>query len=106
MQLVAEKRFASLTIQDVTSQAGLNRTTFYLHYSGLHELLEFEPITAQNSDGDSNPKLAMNLRFFSAGFTGVAAWWLEKGKPISIEQASLQIARDILPDYLRLVSNQ
>jgi AcrR family transcriptional regulator len=40
MQLVAEKSFASLTIQNVTRLAGLNRTTFYLHYSGLHELLE------------------------------------------------------------------
>jgi hypothetical protein len=45
----------------------------------------------------------MNLRFFSAGFAGVAAWWLEKGKPISAEQASQQVARDILPDYLRLM---
>jgi hypothetical protein len=31
-----------------------------------------------------------------------ATWWLEKGKPISVGLASLQIARDILPDYLRL----
>jgi hypothetical protein len=45
----------------------------------------------------------MNLRFFSAGFAGVAAWWLEKGQPISAEQASQQVARDILPDYLRLM---
>jgi AcrR family transcriptional regulator len=174
MKLVAEKQFASLSIQDVTREAGLNRTTFYLHYSGLHELLEdcaqtlfkqlradiyskkfigffgdptvlvpyiesvfrhleqhaqfyramlgrqgdplfrglyqeflseliFEPITGQSSIDDSNPQLAMNLRFFSAGFTGVAAWWLEKGMPISVEQASLQIARDVLPDYLRLM---
>lgn len=27
-------------MKDVTDAAGLNRTTFYLHYSGLHELLE------------------------------------------------------------------
>lgn len=174
MKLAAKKSLASLTIQDVTRQAGLNRTTFYLHYAGLHELLEdctralfeemragiyanktlhfpadttalepfvesvfhhlekhekfyrtmlgrqgdplfrglfqellseliFEPITARNPAGKSNPQLEMNLRFFSAGFTEVAAWWLDRGKPISAEQASLQIARDILPDYLRLM---
>ena len=175
MKLVVEKHFAGLTVQDVTSQAGLNRTTFYLHYIGLHELLEdcartlfeqmrsdiygnkalpfrgdgttlvpyvesvfrhleqyekfyramlgrqgdplfrglfqellseliFEPITAQTLKDDSNPHLEMNLRFFSAGFAGVAAWWVEKGRPISVEQASLQVARDILPDYLRLMA--
>ena len=40
MELAVEKSFASLTIQDVTRRAGLNRTTFYLHFNGLHELLE------------------------------------------------------------------
>jgi AcrR family transcriptional regulator len=172
-QLVAKKSFASLTIQDVTDQAGLNRTTFYLHYAGLHELLDdcartlfeemrddiyanelwgsrrdlssfvpfiesvfrhleqheqfyqimlgrqgdpmfralfqellseliLEPIANQTHEKNLSPKLEMIMRFFSAGFTGIASWWLEKGKPISIKHASLQIARDILPDYLRL----
>jgi len=45
----------------------------------------------------------MPIRFFSSGFAGIAEWWLEKGMPISAEQASRQIARDILPDYLRLM---
>jgi Transcriptional regulator len=40
MELVTQKSFSSLTIQEVTKQAGLNRSTFYLHYVGLHELLE------------------------------------------------------------------
>ena len=40
ISLVAEKSFPNLTIQAVTDLAGLNRTTFYLHYGGLHELLE------------------------------------------------------------------
>jgi AcrR family transcriptional regulator len=173
MGLAAEKYFSSLTIQDITHAAGLNRTTFYLHYVGLHELLEdcaralfaqmradiyahklmpsrqdrntfvpyvesvfqhleehekfyrtmlgrqgdplfrglfqellseliFEPFTGQNADFASDPRLEMNQRFFSAGFAGVAAWWLEKGKPLSTEQASRQVVSDILSDYLRL----
>jgi AcrR family transcriptional regulator len=175
MQLVAEKSFASLTIQDVTHLAGLNRTTFYLHYSGLHELLEdcartlfgqmrseiygnktsgfrqdpnvlapyitsvfhhlahhekfyramlgrqgdplfrvlfqellseliFEPME-RAPDEPSSLQLEMILRFFSSGFGGIAEWWLEKGMPISAEQASQQVARKILPDYLRLMGN-
>ena len=53
----------------------------------------------------SGYSLEMTLRFFSAGFAGVASWWLEKGKPIPVEQASVQIARDILPGYLRLMGS-
>ena len=176
ISLAAEKNFASLTVQDVTDLAGLNRTTFYLHYRGLHELLEdcartlfeqmhieiyankvsrdsrnpttltpfvesvfrhlekherfylamlgrqsdplfrglfqellfeliFEPIALRTQDDFTDPQLEMKIRFFNAGFTGVASWWLEKGKPIPVEQAALQITRDILPGYLRLMSN-
>jgi AcrR family transcriptional regulator len=176
ISLAAEKSFASLAIQDVTDRAGLNRTTFYLHYGGLHELLEdcartlfsqmrtdiyankvivdgrnmvtytpfvesvfrhleqherfyramlgrhgdplfrglfqellleliFEPIAHQTQSNLNDPQLDMNIRFFNAGFIGVASWWLEKGMPIPVEQASLQITRDILPGYLRLMGN-
>jgi AcrR family transcriptional regulator len=176
INLAAEKSFSSLTIQSVTDLAGLNRTTFYLHYGGLHELLEdcartlfaqmrteiysnkvigdarntttltpfvesvfrhleqnerfyramlgrqgdllfrglfqellleliFEPIAYQTQSDLTDPKFEMNIRFFNAGFTGVASWWLEKGKPITVEQAAMQITRDILPGYLRLMSN-
>lgn len=175
IQMSAEKRFASLTIQEVTQLAGLNRTTFYLHYSGLHELLEdctrelfgqmradiyankipdiqndptalvpfvesvfrhleqhekfyramlgkqgdplfrglfqellaeliFEPILTHAPGKNASAHFELIMRFFSAGFTGIAAWWLEKGKPISVEQASLRVAQDILPDYLRLMN--
>jgi hypothetical protein len=65
----------------------------------------FEPIVHQTQGDFSDPHLEMNIRFFNAGFTGLASWWLEKGKPIPIEQASLQFTRDILPGYLRLMSN-
>jgi AcrR family transcriptional regulator len=174
VKLAAEKNFTSLTIQDVTHQAGLNRTTFYLHYTGLHELLEdcaralfsqmrteiyanklldsqpgstklepfvesvfrhleehakfyramlgkqgdplfrglfqellseliFEPIANETPDEDSGHQFEMTLRFFSAGFTGIASWWLENDMPISAKQASRQVARDILPGYMRLM---
>jgi AcrR family transcriptional regulator len=170
MSLVVNRSFANLTIQEVTQQAGLNRTTFYLHYTGLPELLEdcarslfiemrseiyanlpdqyqasparlepfvrsvfyhlqnhekiyramlgkqgdpyfrslfqdflteliFEPVANAAAYPDG-----MVMRFFSAGFTGIASWWLDNYMPISAEQAARQIARDILPGYLRLMS--
>lgn len=174
MELMAHKGFSSLTIQDVTAKAGLHRTTFYLHYTGLHELLEdctrtlfnevrsevdkawdmphdpaalepvvvnvfhhlerhdsfyrtvlgkqgdplfrallqaliseliFEPITQRASREDVSYPLEMTLQFYSTGFLGIASWWLEKGMPISAEQAAQQVIKDILPAYLRLMPN-
>jgi AcrR family transcriptional regulator len=171
--LASEKGFQSLTIKEVTEQAGLDRTTFYLHYSGLHALMEdcarvlfdqmrqeiyankpvnihsdpaafepfvasvfhhleqhekfyksmlgrhgdpffralfqellseliFEPITYGYADNES-VRSGMTLRFYSAGFAGLASWWLEKDMPISVDQASAQVATAILPGYLQLL---
>lgn len=176
-QLASEKSFSSLSIKEVTSKAGLDRTTFYLHYSGLHALLEdcarvlfdqmrieiyankmvdfrqdsaalepfvasvfrhlekhekfyksmlgkqgdpffralfqellseliFEPI-AQRSTPESCPGQSdMTFIFFSAGFAGLASWWLEKGMPIPVELAAQQITKTILPGYLRLIEKE
>jgi len=40
MQLLAKKDFPSITVQDITEQALINRTTFYDHYVDKYELLE------------------------------------------------------------------
>lgn len=177
MRLVTERHSAALSVQEVTRAARLNRTTFYLHYNGLPELLEdcaralfarmraeiyahkmvpswqdrkafvpfvqsvfehlqehedfyrimlgrqgdplfknlfqeflsdliFEPLAGQDAGLVTSAGLEMKLRFFSAGFTGVAVWWLEKGRPISAEDAALQVARDILSDYLHLMGGR
>lgn len=39
LELVREKKFEQITIQDITDRADLNRATFYLHYSSKEELL-------------------------------------------------------------------
>jgi AcrR family transcriptional regulator len=171
--LASEKGFQSLSIKEVTAQAGLDRTTFYLHYSGLHALMEdcarvlfdqmrqeiyankpvtlnsdpaafepfvasvfhhleqhekfyksmlgklgdpffrtlfqellseliFEPVSPYSPENDP-VRSGMALRFYSAGFAGLASWWLEKDMPIPVEQASQQVAATILPGYLQLV---
>ena len=172
--LAAERPYASLTIKEVTTRAGLDRTTFYLHYPGMHALLEdcardlfdelrsgiyankladyhrdlsvlepfvasvfkhlekharfyramlgkqgdptfktrfqdqiseliFEPISWTASAEQNTTQSDMTLRFFSAGFAGLAAWWLEKDMPIPVEQAVKQITFNILPGYLQLI---
>lgn len=39
MQLVQEKGYDNVTIQDITDRANVGRTTFYLHYPNKDELL-------------------------------------------------------------------
>ena len=39
LELVKEKKFDQITIQDITDRGDLNRATFYLHYGSKEELL-------------------------------------------------------------------
>ncbi len=40
MQLILEKGFEQVTVKDITERAGIDRTTFYLHFTDKHDLLE------------------------------------------------------------------
>ena len=40
LELMQEKPFAQITVKDICTTADLNRTTFYLHYPNLDELLQ------------------------------------------------------------------
>jgi hypothetical protein len=73
-----------------------------LFHNFLAELI-FEPLGVNTGNEKSGDQFEMVIRFFTAGFTEIATWWLEKDKPISAKEASLQITRDILPGYLRLM---
>ena len=39
LELVQEKKWDQITIQDITDRADINRATFYLHYGSKEELL-------------------------------------------------------------------
>jgi AcrR family transcriptional regulator len=41
LEVVREKGFQALAVQDVTERAGVNRTTFYLHFPDKYALAEF-----------------------------------------------------------------
>lgn len=40
LELMKEKKFASITIQDITDRADVNRSTFYAHFSDKYALLD------------------------------------------------------------------
>ena len=39
--VLAEKGFQAVSVQDITEKAGVNRTTFYLHFPDKYALLEY-----------------------------------------------------------------
>lgn len=41
MEAVAEKGFQSVSVKDITERAGVNRATFYAHFSDKYELLDY-----------------------------------------------------------------
>ncbi len=40
MDLIEEKGFQAVTVQDIAERAGVNRATFYAHFAGKYELLD------------------------------------------------------------------
>src|SRR5258706_11824869 len=41
LDVLLEKSFSSLSVQDITEKAGVNRTTFYLHFTDKYELVTY-----------------------------------------------------------------
>ena len=39
--VLTEKNFQSISVQDITEKAGVNRTTFYLHFPDKYSLLDY-----------------------------------------------------------------
>ena len=40
LELLEKKDFAYITVKEICEKAGVNRSTFYLHYETINDLLE------------------------------------------------------------------
>lgn len=56
IQLLEKKDFDYITVKELCSKAGVNRSTFYLHYDNLNDLLE-ETITYINNKFNESFKM-------------------------------------------------
>lgn len=41
LEVLQQKSFSSMSVQDITERAGVNRTTFYLHFTDKYELVTY-----------------------------------------------------------------
>lgn len=107
MELMREKRYDAITVQDLLDRAGIGRSTFYIHYFDKEDVLEsmaeylFETLRAPLTHKETNRVLLPSLQLFQhvqeqaqyfqvlqRGRAGALLW--EKGQALlsrTIEQA-------------------
>ena len=70
-ELIIEKSYETITVQDITDRADLNRATFYLHYTSKEDLLgdfletQFDALVQrieEETDGDVHKDLTVSVR--------------------------------------------
>ncbi len=83
LQLLEKKDFEWITVTEITQKAGVNRSTFYLHYDTICELLEE---TIEN----------LNKKF-------IGAFGAEKPPVINSQKAAFLITDEQLIPYLNFV---
>ena len=62
MEVVAEKGFQSISVQDITERAGVNRATFYAHFPDKYALLDY---TVRQGFRQELEKRTLNVCTFS-----------------------------------------
>ncbi|GJM42494.1 MAG: TetR family transcriptional regulator [Ardenticatenaceae bacterium] len=78
LELVQEKKYEQITIQDITDRADLNRATYYLHYGSKEELLaeslegHFDELVQQISSITANKPIWENPEADEMVFAHVA----------------------------------
>lgn len=64
LELLSEKEFQAITVSELTKKAGINRKTFYLHYSSTRDLLD----EIQDEILDEITKIMEKYNFLDAEF--------------------------------------
>lgn len=78
-ELLTEKGFRRLTVQDITEQAGLNRVTFYGHFPDKYALLEYwlREQFQQQVASLCPPTGALNAKNLEALIVAIMKWFTQ-----------------------------
>ena len=93
MKLILEKGYEQVTVKDITERAGIDRTTFYLHFSDKLDML----IKSQQQLVDS---LVERLNPDDAPLTGIAMTFEHMAQHVNQYRVLLQLEGSILPSQL------
>ncbi|WP_419887132.1 TetR/AcrR family transcriptional regulator [Neobacillus niacini] len=73
IELSAKKEFKDITIKDITTEAMINRATFYYHFEDIYDLLEkaLSEVLLVNLNGDAYKYDKLNDEAFVSIFTAI-----------------------------------
>lgn len=73
IELSSKKEFKDITIKDITTEAMINRATFYYHFEDIYDLLEkaLSEVLLVNLNGDAYKNDELNEAAFVSIFTAV-----------------------------------
>ena len=100
MQLIAEKDFQNITVQDITERAEVNRATFYAHFEDKYALLNhmvreaFHEMLESKLPGAPTLTLA-NLRLLAIIVCEYLGQFLSHCKPMSRNYDHMQIVAQV-----------
>ncbi|SEK68516.1 transcriptional regulator, TetR family [Pseudobutyrivibrio ruminis] len=100
ISLIDEKDFELITVKEICEVAGVNRSTFYLHYDNTNDLLK-ETIEAVYKDffsrfGVSEEEQPFIMIFYLNGIIGLINEWLARDCAQSKEEIISIIQKCIL----------
>ncbi|WP_045519575.1 TetR/AcrR family transcriptional regulator [Neobacillus niacini] len=73
IELSAKKEFKDITVKDITTEAMINRATFYYHFEDIYDLLEkaLSEVLLVNLNGDFYKNDKLNAEAFVSIFTAI-----------------------------------
>src|SRR3990172_2299341 len=88
IELISERGYDAITIQDIVDRANVGRTTFYLHYRSKDDLFmscHEANLRAAFAEADSAIPFDVLANYLAGAQIALVQWWLEKRQPYTPE---------------------
>jgi AcrR family transcriptional regulator len=104
MNLIIEKGYERVSIKDITERAGVDRTTFYLHFKDKHDLFERskrflvdELMELRERSGGPFPGITITFEHMAHNAEAYLAIWRSEGIASPANTFDEYIAKSMLP---------